>query len=359
MFRPLNFICVLAAAACVGLVGSATAQLLEPQAEPATPTVSAPAANDEQVFNVFRHDLINLLILRADARLLVAAAQIAAPDEKDASRSAIKKTPALLKRAQQFGAQDPLVLWVSAANACLTQPGCADPAALKTLQSVDADNGAVWLLSYPSDDNAEKARAIVARMAQAQRYDDFWAADVVAIYHALETLPVPQEVTRQGVSSESARINFATSIASALLPKTLQPLGRICTAADSKDGSLVSDCIALARQLETCGTFAAQTIGFDIEEALLTPGVDRDIMRARKRSAAYQKEQFFQLSTRFTREPAVAQSYVRLLGSERNELATVVALMREQNLRTDPPAGWQPVEAQKAADPLQSPAAQH
>lgn len=330
-----------------------------PSPEAALPAPAATATDAEKAFAVFRHDLINLLILNADPHLLVAAAQIAAPDEKDPTRSAVKKTPELLKRAQKFGPQDPLVLWVSAANACLTKPGCADPTALKTLQTVDADNTAVWLLSFPNDDNAEKSRAIVARMAQTQRYDDFWAADVVAIYHALETLPVPEDVTRQGVGTEAARINFATSIASAILPVALQKLGKFCAAADSKDAALVSDCIAVARKLETGGTFISQGIGFTIEEALLAPGVDRDVMGARKRSAAWQKGQFFELSTRFTREPALAQSYVRLLVSEQNELATVIALLREQNLHTDPPGGWQPPDSQKAPDPLQSPATQH
>jgi hypothetical protein len=328
----------------------------------APPTVAPPPnaaqmqQDAERVFTLFRHDLINLLILRADGRLLTAAAQIAAPDQKDASRSAIKKTPELLKRARQFAPTDPLVLWVSASNACLEAPGCADPASLKTLQTVDADNAAVWLLSFPSDGNAEKARGIVARMAQAQRYDDYWALDVVAIYHALETLPVPSEVLSQGVSTEAARVNFATSIASAILPKALQGLGKFCTGVDKQDTSLVSDCIAAARKLESGGTFISQGTGFGIEEILLPAGVDRDVMQSRRRSALWQKEQFFGLSNRFGREPALAQTYVRLLGSEQNELATVIAFLREQNLHTDPPGGWEP-HMPKAADPLRDPAA--
>jgi hypothetical protein len=356
----------LTALAGAGCFSAASAQLLNPAAnppEPATQAEPAPAApaaavDQQKVFTLFRHDLINLLTLRADGRLLAAAAQIAAPDEKDPTRMTAKKTPALLKRALEAAPQDPLVLWVAASNACLTKPGCADPAALKTLQSVDAGNAAVWLLAFPADDNAEKSRAIVARMAQTQRYDDYWAADVVALFHALETLPVPEDVARQGVGTSAARINFATSIASAILPVALQRLGKFCAGADAKDAALVEDCIAAARKLESGGTFVSQGTGFAIEEALLTPGVDRNVMATRKRSAAWQKEKFFELSARFSREPALAESYVRLLGSEQNELATVVALMREQSLHTDPPGGWQPADTQKKTDPLQSPATQ-
>ena len=327
---------------------------------PSTPPVSAPPQDEEASFRTFRHDLVNLLILSADGRLLAAAAQIAAPDEKDTTRSANKKTPGLLKRALSFAGKDPLVLWIAAANACLTKPGCADPAALTTLQSVDADNAGVWLRTLPADGNAAKAQQIVARMAQAQRYDDYWAADVVALYHALQALPVPPQVLQQGVGTDAARINFATSIASTILPAQLQQLGNFCRGAAGKDEALIGDCIAVARKLETGGTFISQKVGFAIEDALVAPGVNRDVMLARQRSGAWQQEKFLELSARFPREAAVAQSYVRLLGSEQNELAAVVALLREQSVRTDPPAGWQPAAARAAGDPLQTqPATQH
>jgi len=327
---------------------------------PSTPPVSAPPQDEEASFRTFRHDLVNLLILSADGRLLAASAQIAAPDEKDPTRTANKKTPGLLKRALTFAGKDPLVLWIAASNACLTKPGCADPAALTTLQAVDADNAAVWLRTFPADGNAAKAQAIVARMAQAQRYDDYWAADVVALYHALQALPVPAQVLQQGVGPDGARINFATSIASTILPAQLQQLGNFCRGAAGKDEALIGDCISVARKLETGGTFISQKVGFAIEDALVAPGVNRDVMLARQRSGAWQQEKFLELSARFSREAPIAQSYVRLLGSEQNELAAVTALLREQGVRTDPPAGWQPAAARAADDPLQTrPATQH
>lgn len=327
----------------------------------AVPQSALPApVTDEAAFTLFRHDLINLLILRADGRTLAAAAQIAAPDRDDPSRSAIKKTPGLLKRAQQFGGQDPLVLWVAASNACLAKPGCADPAALKALQTVDADNAAVWLLSFPADDNAARARATVARMAQTQRYDDYWGANVVALFHALEILSVPQAVLRQGVGVDAARINFATSIASSLLPVQLKQLVAFCRAAAGKDDALVGDCIGVARKLEAGGTFISQKVGFAIEDVLVPAGVNRDVMLSRQRSAVWQQEKFLEISARFTRDPAVAQAYVRLLGSEQNGLAAALALLHEQGFHADPPPGWQAPGAPAAADPLQAlPATQH
>lgn len=323
-----------------------------PQATPAAPK------SDEEVLAVFRHDLINLIVLGADGRKLAAAAQIAAPDQNDPSRSALKKPPGLSKRAQQFAPNDPFVLWVAASNPCMTKPGCADAAALATLQKTDADNAAVWLRMFPAEGNPAKAQAIVARMAQAQRYDDYWAADVVALYHALETMPVPEIITRQGMSTQAARVNFASSMATALLPAELKQLGKFCAGVDAaKDAATAADCLNVAKKLETSGTFVSQGIGFEIEDHFVS-GTDREVMGARQRSAAWQREKFLELTVRFNREPALAESYIRLLGAEQNELAAVPALLREQNIHADPPGGWQPAQA-KAPDPLAAPAVQH
>ncbi|MBN8886901.1 MAG: hypothetical protein J0I77_14365 [Rudaea sp.] len=345
---------------------AAPAKSAAPAKKAATPAAKDPAPKsdtgappEDPAFKLFRHDLINLLALSGDPRKQIAAAQIAAPDEGDASRSAIKKTSALVKRALELGPQDPLVLWIASSNACLTQPGCANPAALKTLQTVDPDNTAVWLLAYPTDSDADKQRAAVARMAQTQRYNDFWGADVVALYHALEVLPVPKAITSLGLSSESARINFATSIASAFLPVPLQRLHQFCTKLDAaNDATAISDCIAVARKLEAGGTFVAQGIGFAIEEALLSPGVDKDVMATRRRSAAWQKERFMELSGRFAHEPALAQAYIEALEKEPDEPSAVVAFLRAQKERTDPPGDWQPAPPLKTPDALQSPAPQ-
>jgi hypothetical protein len=307
------------------------------------PAEETPAVdNEDPAFKLFRHDLINLLALSGDARKQIAAAQIAAPDDKDPTRSEIKKTPALVKRALELGPQDPLVLWIAASNACLTQPGCADPAALKTLQTIDADNAAVWLLSFPADANAEMERASAARLALTQRYNDYWSTDVVTLYHALEILPVPKEITALGISAESARINFATSTASAFLPVSLQRLHRFCIGLDpANDATPIADCIAVARKLEAGGTFVAQGIGYAIEEALLQPGVDKDVMVARRRAAAWQKEKFMELSMRFPREPALAQTYIASLEKAADAPSAILAFLRGQKLPTDPPSDWQ------------------
>lgn len=354
-FAPL----ALAQNAAAPAKPAAQAKKAAPATKTPAPKADSGAPAEDPALTTFRHDLINLLALSGDPHRQIAAAQIAAPDEKDASRSAAKKPPGLIKRALELGPQDPLVLWVAAANACLTQPGCADPEALKTLQKIDADNAAVWLQAFPTDGNAEMERASVARMAQTPRYNEYWGADVVALYHGLEILAVPKEITSLGVSSESARINFATTIASSILPVSLQRLHQFCIKVDvAADAATAADCVAVARKLESGGTFVAQGIGYAIEEALLSPGVDKDVMGTRRRSAAWQKEKFMELSARFSREPALAQAYIAALEAGPDEPSAVIAFLRGQKQHTDPPGDWQPAPPPKAPDPLQSPAPQ-
>jgi hypothetical protein len=77
-----------------------------------------PELTPQQQLAQYRHDQINLLALRADAPSLLAAALLAEPDAADKSRPAALKPPALLKRAQETGAHDALVWWVTAATEC-------------------------------------------------------------------------------------------------------------------------------------------------------------------------------------------------------------------------------------------------
>ena len=319
----------------------------EPDA-PAPPAPLAPAmpagpnpADEQKQFDLYRRDLINLLALRAEADLLVAAAELAYPDTLDKKRPPALKTPALLKRAQKFGPDSPLVWWVSTFLECPPKAATCTHEAAAKLQEVDADNVAAWLPALHAEKDAARARALIATMAQAHRFDDFWSPSVLAVYNALKILAVPPDVLAQGINTTAARLNFATSVGGGFMPN-YQRLGEICTAADAQDTALVSDCVAIAHTLESGGTFRSQTVGFGLESSLLPAGTARDVARARQRAASWQKERFLQLSARFPREEYLAQIYVDHLQEQHNELATVIAFLRSQHVPTDPPAGWQP-----------------
>jgi len=310
---------------------------------PLAPLVPAgPSPADEQKqFDQYRHDLINLLALRAEPDLLVAAAELAYPDTQDKKRPPALKTPALLKRAQKFGPDSALVWWVSTFLECPPKAATCTHEAAAKLQEVDADNVAAWLPALHAEEDPARARALIATMAQAHRFDDFWSPSVLAVYNALKILAVPEDVLSQGLNVTAARLNFATSVGGAFMPN-YQRLGEICTKADPQDTALVGDCVAIGHLLESGGTFRSQAAGFGLEISLLPAGTARDVARARQRAAAWQKERFLELSARFPREEGLAQIYMDLLQQERYELATVTAFLRNQHVPTDPPQGWQP-----------------
>ncbi|HEX6834519.1 MAG TPA: hypothetical protein VF132_13360 [Rudaea sp.] len=313
---------------------------------PALPTPSAPvvhsdAGSNQAAFNQYRRDLINLLALRADPEPLVAAAQLAYYDKDDPKRTAKLKSPSLLERAQKTGADTPLVWWVSALLDCGTT--CPRKDDVQKLQALAPDNAVVWFLALGGEKDPAKARPLLASMAQSKRFDDYWSANVLVLYHALETLPVPPDVIAHGVSSSAARLNFATSVASAILP----PYPALIRACNVKgDNDLVADCLSIARLLESGGSFGTQAVGFDIEEALLDPGVQRDVMHARRRAIAWQVERFNETSVRFAREPELVKTYLGFLKTESGPSAAAQALLRSQNVPSDPPQDWKP------ADPL-------
>ncbi len=159
-----------------------------------TPSESAQHAAEEKSFTQYRHDLINLLALRADPDLLIAAAQLAYPDTPVDSRPPALKTPTLLKRAQKYGADDALVWWISAFLQCTPTSVCPAPEVAQKLEEIDADNVAAWLPALSTEKDPGKSRAVLTSMAQAKRFDDYWARNVRATYRALETLPVPADV---------------------------------------------------------------------------------------------------------------------------------------------------------------------
>lgn len=311
---------------------------------PAAQSAKAAAAAEQQAFDQYRHDLINLLALRAEPDLLIAAAELAYPDSENKKRPPALKSPALLKRAQKFGPDSPLVWWVSTFLECAPKAAACPHEAAARLQQIDGDNVAAWLPTLHAEKDAGRARALIASMAQAKQFNDFWSPSVLAVYRALQILAVPDDVLSQGLNVTAARLNFATSVGGGFMPN-FQRLGEICTGADvQQDADLAADCLAVARTLESGGTFRSQAVGFGIESSLLPAGTARDVARARQRAGIWQKERFLELSARFPREQSLAQAYADTLQEQPDELATVTAFLRSQHVPTDPPPGWQPAD---------------
>lgn len=318
------------------------APVTPPAASPAT--APAGAGDSQSAFDQYRRDLVNLLALNADPEPLLAAAQLAWFDRDDKKRSPRLKTPSLLARAQKTGENNAMVWWISAQLDCAN--ACPRKEDVQKLEAIAPENGSTWLLAIGGEKDPARIRPLLASMAQAKRYDDYWNENVLVLDHALEVMPVPPDVLAHGVNSAAARLNFATSVSSGLVPPYMA-LSRYCKAAPATDTDLIADCLAAARLVEAGGSFAAQAVAFGIEETLLQPGVQHDVMMARKRATAWQIDQFAQVSARFAREAPLVQSYLGFLKSEEGPGHAALALLRSQNVSTDPPQGWQPANPLK------------
>lgn len=342
----------------------ATALLAPPafaQLAPAAPAdaPAAPEMSREQKLTQYRHDQINLLALRPEAESLLAAALLADADADDKTRPAVLKPPALLKRAQTVGENSAIVWWVTATSECRGAAKlCPEAATLQKLESIDAENAAVWMLSMwraQQANDAPAARAALASAAQAKRYNDYFGALVSAVYEAQDVLPMSNDLLKATGADASVAGYRLVNAANIVLGKVASPGGRAlaqaCHNADAADSALISDCTAVARTMERSGSLFAQNAGLSLREELLPPGPERDALRARKHTLAWQMERMSELAGSLANDAGVTRTYTQALAASGDESAAVQAVLRSKGIGLDPPPGWHPAEAKAPFKP--------
>jgi hypothetical protein len=315
-------------------------------AEKAPAQAAAPKLTPEQLVTQFRHDEINLLAVRADARSLLAAALMAVPDIKDPHRPSPHKPPALIERAQDADADDVLVWWASAALECQqTEKACPQPETLQKLESLDPTNAAVWALSLLRAQRAKDApaaRAALTSAAQAQKYDDYFGRLVAIVEDAENILPVGDEIIKASgelASAEGYRLLTAAGVVVHLQPPLEKAIGEACAdAAHNEDISV--DCVALARKIAVSGSLNAQGFGISQLLALLPAGTELEVARAKQRSHAWHLARIGELAERLAVNPDLTRIYLRELHETGNESAAVLAVLRSENVSLEPPADW-------------------
>jgi hypothetical protein len=320
------------------------------QAEPAPPSAPAalsPELTPEQQLTQFRRDQINLLALRADGHVLLAAALMALPDGTDKSRPAALKTPALLARAQKYGADDPLVWWATAGIECHA-PTAACPASetLQQLEKTDAQNAAVWALALAHAQQAKEettARAALTSAAQATQYDDHFGALVAALNAAADVLPVSEEILRAsgqgGVSTAGYKLTFAAGVAASLPQPGLRAVVETCKD-PSGDAALAADCVAVAQKIADCGSLITRSYGIKLLTGLLPAGGQQDSARARSRVLAWQMQRISELGGRLADDSRITRVYLDALAQRGQEIDAVQAVLRNQGVASEPPADW-------------------
>jgi hypothetical protein len=321
----------------------ASAQMLAPQAE----TAPTPQLTPEQLLAQFHHDEINLLALRADAHPLLAAALMATPDAADKSRPAALKTPALLAKAQKFGADDTLVWWVTAGVECHdAKKACPDTETLQQLERTDAQNAAVWALAFAHAQAAKDdttARAALTSAAQSAQYDDHFGALIAIVDTAAGILPVSEEILRAGgqgaVGTEGFKLTYAAGIAASLPQPGLRAIVETCKSAGN-DASLAADCIAVAQKIADCGSLITRGYGIALLADLTPAGAPHEAANARVRVQAWLTQRIGELGERLAGDPRLTKVYVDALATRGQEIDAVQAVLSQQGVALQPPADW-------------------
>ncbi len=278
----------------------------------------APEMTPAQRLTQFRHDQINLLALRGDSGSLLAAALLASADAGDKARPNALQSPALLKRAQNNGAESALVWWVTAAFDCHATPSaCPHPETLQKLEGIEADNAAVWTLSLwraQKGKDAAAARAALASAAQAKNYNDHFGTLIDTIYEALGVLPIGPEVlnaTGQSVSADGYRLISAAGTAAGVALPGYLAISDACKGADGNDAGLIADCLAVAKKMELSGSINSQNAGLGLKMALEPAGPEQDATRARQRVLSWQILRISDLGDRLAADPALSHLYTQ------------------------------------------------
>lgn len=325
------------------IVAQVRAQPLAPQPE----TAAAPQLTPEQLVAQFHHDEINLLALRADAAPLLSAALMAIPDTEDKNRPAALKTPALLVRAQKFGADDPLVWWVTAGVQCHgAKQACPDTETLQQLERTDAQNAAVWAIALAHAQQAKDeatARAALTSAAQAAQYDDHFGALVAMVDAAADILPVSEDILRAsgqgGVSSEGYKLTYAAGIAANLPQPGLRTIVETCKGA-ANDAMLAADCVAVAQKIADCGSLITRGQGIRLLAELAPPGTQRDGADARTRTQAWLTQRIGELGERLATDSRLTRIYRDALARRGQEIDAIQAVLSNQGVALEPPADW-------------------
>ena len=321
----------------------ACAQMLAPPPE----TAPSPQLTSEQLLAQFHHDEINMLALRADAAPLLAAALMATPDADDKSRPAALKTPALLARAQKFGADDPLLWWATAGVQChAAKKACPDTETLQQLEKTDAQNAAVWAVALAHAQQAQDdavARAALTSAAQAAQYDDHFGALIAMIDTAAGVLPVGEEILRAsgqgGVSPEGYKLTYAAGVAASLPQPGLRAIVETCKGA-ANDAALAADCVAVAQKIADCGSLITRGQGIALLAELSPSGAQRDGAVARARTQAWLTQRIGELGERLAVDARLTRIYRDALARRGQEIDAVQAVLSNQGVALEPPADW-------------------
>ncbi len=350
---------------CLALLATPVfAQPLLPAEQRAATATDKPAAKaadgmtPEQTMLQFRRDQINILALQGSPPSLIAAALLAQPDAKDPKRPEALKSPALIAHAQRAAPDNVLVWWTAAGIECRDAPkACPTVETLQKLETLDAQNAAVWALSLMRAQNsgdAPGARAALTSAAQAQRYEDYFGKMMSIMDDAEHILPVSDEIIRASGQINASVEGFQLVNAAGVAVRAMPPLNAAISTAcrDAVAGTdLNADCIAVAKKMVASGSLSTKDAGLKLLVILFPSGPEQNAARDQQRTLAYQTLRIGELAELLADDQHVTRTYTQALHENGTEVEAVYAVLRSQGAAMQPPADWHPPESEAPPRP--------
>lgn len=308
---------------------------------PTTPKLSPADQKRIAAIQHYQHDLITVVVLRAEPDYLLGAAILAKPFNDP--------TPgldfdALSKRAAAAPDAGPATRWERLA-VCKTKTDCPNAKAFGYLKKHAADNAAVWLVDLDlaaakKDNKAE--HAALQKAAAAGSYDDYYGNALAGVAKAVEVLP-PLPDTTQGAhdgqpdNANGVRVLVAVNATQAHPRPDLDPLVALCDKdAVAKDKETRQACLKLAHTLQWGSSPIARAAGLHIQQQL-KPG-DKARAEQSTRDLAWQVHQYSALLQRSLTDPTQASRWLAAASNGGTELSLILATLRANQIPLDAPA---------------------
>lgn len=339
----------LASLLLVCVAGAATA---------ATPTADPRTAALQQ----YKHDLVSVLALRADASHLLGAALLAGSLDENAPGLDFTK---LLARAAAADPDNTAVAWTRLSDCDRKAQNCPNEEALDRLKELASNNAAIWILALDAaarDGDHEAQLLNLHKAADAGGYNDYGGAILKALTLAATALPVPEDTVRAYVGASSSKAGPASAqvflaygqMTTQLQPSFLPVMALCDPKVNDEAGQLLGDCRKLGHVLAWGSSPQARAAGLHLQDILASSKSARRQAKAEMHDLVWQLRNYSRLALKALADQDLALEMLRLGQSGGSEVSRINALLQRQDIPTQAPPDNSDTSPHAAPEPAAS-----
>lgn len=259
---------------------------------------------------------------------------------------------ALLQRAIERGADDPVVWW-EVANTCRISPTpCASEDPVVRLRALAPSNAAVWIRPRLGAAPGDEADARLTRIAAASRYDVYLGERVRAWTLAQQRVPVPPAlIEAAGADETTSRGVLVFGLVMADVVTDVAELRGLCgdAALAAAGAARATVCrAALDRALAKADSLLSYYAAWSVRHALESDPVVRTGLERARAAVEWQVAAMVELT--FEGDPKVSQAaqaeqFDFWLEPGATEFSVLRKLLQAHGVALTPPPGWRSARA--------------